>query len=95
MSTLRLTYPLLFLCRVLGVSRSGYYAWSSRSTSVCGYGNRDAGSRMTTSLVKQPFMKAVALKRPPAGLIHQYDRGKQYCVSEYQKLLEMWVCSPQ
>lgn len=33
MRTLRLTYPLLLICRVLEVSRSGYYAWFSRSPS--------------------------------------------------------------
>lgn len=33
MKTLRLTYPLLLLCRVLEVSRSGYYAWLRRSPS--------------------------------------------------------------
>ena len=27
MKTLRLTYPLLLICRVLEISRSGYYAW--------------------------------------------------------------------
>lgn len=33
MRTLRLTYPLPLLCRVLEVSRSGYYEWFSRSPS--------------------------------------------------------------
>jgi putative transposase len=33
MNTLRLTYPVPLLCRVLGVSRGGYYAWLSRGPS--------------------------------------------------------------
>jgi putative transposase len=33
MTTLRLTYPLPVLCRVLAVSRSGYYAWCTRQPS--------------------------------------------------------------
>jgi transposase InsO family protein len=34
MSTLRLQYPLTLLCRVLEVSRSGYYAWQHRHPST-------------------------------------------------------------
>ena len=33
MNTLRLTYPVPLLCRVLGVSRAGYYASLTRSPS--------------------------------------------------------------
>jgi len=33
MKTLRLTYPLPLICRVLEVSRSGYYTWLKRSLS--------------------------------------------------------------
>ena len=33
MRTLRLQYPLTLLCRVLEVSRSGYYAWQHRRPS--------------------------------------------------------------
>jgi putative transposase len=33
MTTLRLTYPLPLLCRVLAVSRSGYYTWLTRQPS--------------------------------------------------------------
>jgi putative transposase len=33
MRTLRLQYPLRVLCRVLEVSRSGYYAWRTRRPS--------------------------------------------------------------
>jgi len=34
MSTLRPQYPLVLLCRVLNVSRSGYYAWRTRRPSA-------------------------------------------------------------
>ncbi len=34
MSTLRPQYPLSLLCRVLEVSRSGYYAWCTRRPST-------------------------------------------------------------
>jgi len=34
MSTLRAQYPLRLLCRVLDVSRSGYYAWRTRRPST-------------------------------------------------------------
>jgi putative transposase len=34
MSTLRPQYPLTLLCRVLEVSRSGYYAWCTRRPST-------------------------------------------------------------
>ena len=33
MTTLRPQYPLAILCRVLDVSRSGYYAWRTRRPS--------------------------------------------------------------
>jgi len=33
MKILRLMYTILILCRVLGVSRSGYYAWLNRKPS--------------------------------------------------------------
>ena len=34
MSTYRAVYPIATMCRVLGVSTSGYYAWSARSPSA-------------------------------------------------------------
>jgi transposase InsO family protein len=46
------------------------------------------GSRMTKDLVVRSLYKAVATKRPSAGLIHHSDRGSQYCARDYIKLLE-------
>jgi putative transposase len=37
--------------------------------------------------VSQSLLKAVAVKRPPGGLIHHSDRGSQYCAFEYQRML--------
>jgi putative transposase len=48
------------------------------------------GERMTKNLVSQSLFRAVAAKRPAAGLIHHSDRGSQYCALEFQKLLEQF-----
>ena len=44
--------------------------------------------RMTKNLVIQSLLRAVAAKRPAAGLIHHSDRGSQYCALEYASLLD-------
>ena len=48
------------------------------------------GDRMTKQLVNTSLFRAVAAKRPPAGLIHHSDRGSQYCAYSYQKLLNQF-----
>lgn len=48
------------------------------------------GERMTKNLVSQSLFRAVAAKRPAAGLIHHSDRGSQYCSWEYQALLQQF-----
>ena len=48
------------------------------------------GSRITKNLVSQSLFKAVAAKRPGAGLIHHSDRGRQYCAHEYRKLVDQF-----
>jgi len=48
---------------------------------------RSFGARMTTDLVARALEQAVALRRPPGGLIHHSDRGSQYCSHAYQALL--------
>jgi putative transposase len=45
------------------------------------------GNRITKNLVSQSLFKAVAAKRPGAGLIHHSDRGSQYCAHEYRGLV--------
>ncbi len=46
--------------------------------------------RMTTALVIKSLFRAVARKRPPAGLIHHSDRGSQYCSNKYWKLMHQF-----
>jgi transposase InsO family protein len=48
------------------------------------------GSRITKNLVSQSLFKAVAAKRPGAGLIHHSDRGRQYCAHEYRRLMDQF-----
>src|SRR5512140_378842 len=43
---------------------------------------------MTKNLVSQSLSRAMAAKRPAAGLIHHSDRGSQYCAQEYTLLLD-------
>jgi putative transposase len=45
------------------------------------------GERMTQALVAQALFQAVAIQRPPAGLVHHSDRGSQYCSPMYQRIL--------
>jgi putative transposase len=40
--------------------------------------------RLHKVLVLEALRKALAIRRPPAGLIHHADRGSQYCSLEYQ-----------
>ncbi len=52
------------------------------------------GHRITKNLVSQSLFKAVAAKRPGAGLIHHSDRGRQYCAHEYRKLMDQFKMRP-
>lgn len=45
---------------------------------------------MTKNPVSQSLFRAVAAKRPAAGLIHHSDRGSHYCALGYRKLLEQF-----
>ncbi len=48
------------------------------------------GNRISKNLVSQSLFKAVAAKRPGAGLIHHSDRGVQYCAHEYRRLMDQF-----
>lgn len=52
---------------------------------------RSSSARMTTDLVVRALQQAVAVRRPAVGLIHQTDRGSQYCSSEYQASLRSYA----
>lgn len=54
---------------------------------VVGYAMAD---RMTKNLVIESLLRALAAKRPTAGLIHHSDRGSQYCALEYTSLLDRY-----
>jgi putative transposase len=42
--------------------------------------------RMKRGLAMDALRRAIALRRPPPGLIHHSDRGSQYCSDDYQRL---------
>jgi len=46
-----------------------------------------AGPRMKTALPLEALNRAIALRRPPPGLMHHSDRGSQYCAYEYRDRL--------
>lgn len=48
------------------------------------------GARMTKELVTNSLYRAVARKRPLAGLVHHSDRGSQYCSKRYRALLSQF-----
>jgi putative transposase len=42
------------------------------------------GDRLHRDLALAALRKALAMRRPAAGLIHHSDRGSQYCSIDYQ-----------
>jgi len=52
------------------------------------------GASLETSLVKEALQKALADRRPAAGLLHHSDRGSQYASSAFQALLHSWQVIP-
>jgi putative transposase len=52
------------------------------------------GPSLETTLVKEALQKALAVRRPAAGLLHHSDRGSQYASSAFQALLHSWHILP-
>ena len=49
---------------------------------------------METTLVKEALQRALASRRPAAGLFHHSDRGSQYASSAFRTLLDSWQIKP-
>ena len=48
------------------------------------------GERMTKNLIMQALIRAVAARRPAAGLVCHSNRGSQYCAHAYRRLLDQF-----
>ena len=55
------------------------------SRRIVGWATSD---RLKKDLALNALRRAIALRRPPPGLIHHSDRGSQYCSDDYQRLLK-------
>jgi transposase InsO family protein len=51
-------------------------------------------NRLSQELVSSALRDAVGRQRPPGGLIHHSDRGRQYASYEYQWLLQKYGITP-
>lgn len=70
------------MCRVLSVSRSGYY---SRRAMVVGW---VLSSSLGSQMVQAALHRAIQRRRPGAGLIIHSDRGVQYACNNFRKMLD-------
>src|SRR5690606_31293416 len=43
--------------------------------------------RLKKDIALKALQRAIAIRRPPRGVIHHSDRGSQYCSEAYQRLL--------
>ncbi|MFC1746503.1 IS3 family transposase [Candidatus Riflebacteria bacterium] len=48
------------------------------------------GKRITRQLTINALTMAVLQRKPPEGLLHHSDRGKQYACSDYQRLMKIF-----
>ena len=47
----------------------------------------EIADRMKSGLAMGALRRAIALRKPPRGLLHHSDRGSQYCSDAYRRLL--------
>ena len=78
----RTHYPVIRLCRVLGVSRSGYYDWCNRVESMT--------ARWRRNLVKQIsriFLENRQVYGSPRIHAELVEQGEKACVNTVAKLM--------
>jgi len=67
-------------------------SWAYLSMLLDTYSRRVVGWHLSPhldeDLVRQALEKALALRRPSAGLLHHTDRGSQYCAKDYSRRLK-------
>jgi len=87
-------YPLTRLCRWLGVTRSGFYAWQQvyLAAILDLFSRFVVGWAVSASNDRHLALKALdmALKRrcPDVGLLHHSDQGCTYASADYQRMLD-------
>jgi Integrase core domain. len=93
-------YRVEKMCRMLEVSRSGYYVWRKRPMGRC----RGANLRLVKEIRAVHQISKETYGSPgfmrnfvttPRSLLHHSDRGSQYASGDYRALLEEHglVCS--
>jgi hypothetical protein len=81
-------WPVVWLCKAMGVSGSGFHAWLNRSPSAGS--RRDESASMTAQLVADALLMAVWRRGKPDALMHHSDRGSQsaqYASEQFQRLM--------
>jgi putative transposase len=71
----------VYLAAVMDLFSHRIVGWSVRQT-------------LETSLVKEALHRALASRRPAAGLLHHSDRGSQYASGAFRALLHSWHIEP-
>lgn len=84
------------MCRLLGVTRSGYYGYQQRQDNQPPdyyhqeliEAAKDIAKASDDSYGSRRMKKAVWQRRPESGLIVHSDRGSQYASRNYRRLLK-------